>query len=59
MFKKYDAAAFLKEIKRAVSVFSDKKAWVKIMKAGMKSDFSWASSAKKYIELYKTVLSNN
>lgn len=59
MFKKYDAAAFLKEIKRAVSVFSDKKAWVKIMKAGMKSDFSWNSSAKKYVELYKTVLSNN
>ena len=59
MFKKYDASAFLKEIKRAVNVFSDKKAWVKIMKAGMKSDFSWNSSAKKYIELYKTVLSNN
>ncbi len=59
MFKKYDAKAFLKEIKRAVSVFGDKKAWVKIMKAGMKSDFSWNSSAKKYIELYKTVLSNN
>ncbi len=59
MFKNYDAKAFLKEIKRALSVFGDKKAWVKIMKAGMKSDFSWSSSAKKYIELYKTVLSNN
>jgi starch synthase len=59
MFKKYDAKAFLKEIKRAVKIFGDKKTWVKIMKAGMKSDFSWNSSAKKYIELYKTVLSNN
>ncbi len=59
MFKNYDAKAFLKEIKRALKVYGDKKAWVKIMKAGMKSDFSWSSSAKKYIELYKTVLSNN
>jgi starch synthase len=58
MFKKYDAKAFLKEIKRAVNVFGDKKTWIKIMKTGMKSDFSWNSSAKKYVELYKTVLSN-
>jgi glycogen synthase len=29
------------------------------MRAGMKSDFSWDSSAKKYIELYKTMLSSD
>ncbi|GBD87667.1 glycogen synthase [bacterium BMS3Abin03] len=59
MFKKYDANEFLKEIKRALNVYKDKKTWTKIMKAGMKSDFSWNSSAKKYIDLYKTILSNN
>ena len=58
-FKKYDSKEFLKEIKRALKVFNDKKAWLKIVKAGMKTDFSWNSSAKKYIELYKTILSNN
>ena len=58
MFKKYEASAFLKELKRALKVFDDKKAWNKIMKNGMKSDFSWNSSAKKYIDLYKTVLNN-
>ena len=41
-----------------LKVFDDKKAWNKIMKNGMKSDFSWNSSAKKYIDLYKTVLNN-
>jgi len=56
VFKKYDAHAFLKEIKRALIIFEDTKTWQKIMKAGMKSDFSWLSSAKKYIELYKKVL---
>ncbi len=58
MFKKYEASALLKELKRALKVFDDKKAWNKIMKNGMKSDFSWNSSAKKYIDLYKTVLNN-
>lgn len=56
VFKKYEAEAFLKEIKRALKMFEDKKTWQKIMKAGMKSDFSWLSSAKKYIDLYKKVL---
>jgi starch synthase len=56
VFKKYDADTFLKEIKRALKIFEDTKTWQKIMKAGMKSDFSWLSSAKKYIDLYKKVL---
>ncbi|UCH64907.1 MAG: glycogen synthase GlgA [Ignavibacterium sp.] len=58
-FKKYDSKAFLKEIKRALKIFNDKKAWLKIVRAGMKTDFTWNSSAKKYIDLYKTILSNN
>jgi starch synthase len=58
-FKKYDSKEFLKEIKRALKIFNDKKAWLKIVKAGMKTDFTWNSSAKKYIDLYKTILSND
>jgi starch synthase len=57
VFKKYDSKDMMKEIKRAVKIFQDKKTWQKIMKAGMKLDFSWGVSAKRYIELYKTVLS--
>lgn len=59
MFKKYDDKEMLKEMKRALKVFEDKKTWQKIMRAGMKSDFSWSSSAKKYVDLYKTILNNN
>jgi starch synthase len=58
MFKNYDKGALLKELQRAMKVFEDKKAWARIMKNGMKSDFSWNSSAKKYLDLYKTILSN-
>ena len=59
VFKKYDTKSMVKEVERAVKIFDDKKIWTKIMKAGMKSDFSWNSSAKKYIDLYKTVLNSN
>jgi starch synthase len=58
MFKQYNAKAMTKELNRALKIFEDKKAWTKIIKNGMKSDFSWNSSAKKYIDLYKTILSN-
>ncbi|MGE5806519.1 MAG: glycogen synthase, partial [Ignavibacteria bacterium] len=56
MFTQYNAASMVKEIKRALKTYNDKKIWLKIVKSGMKSDFSWNSSAKKYVELYKTML---
>jgi starch synthase len=59
MFKKYEVKPMIREMKRALKIFDDKKAWTKIMKNGMKSDFSWNSSAKKYIDLYKTILAND
>lgn len=58
MFKSYDSAALIKELNRALKIYEDKKTWLKIQKNGMKADFSWTSSAKKYIELYKTILNN-
>ncbi|MBA4250312.1 MAG: glycogen synthase GlgA [Chlorobiaceae bacterium] len=58
MFKQYDSAAMVKEINRAVALFQDNKVWTKIMKNGMKMDFSWQASAKKYIELYKSIVAN-
>ncbi len=59
VFKEYDSSAMVKELIRALKVFEDQKSWNKIQRAGMKADFSWNSSAKKYIELYKTILSSN
>jgi starch synthase len=59
VFKKYDGNELLKELNRALKLFKDKKTWMKIMKNGMKADFSWHSSSKKYIDLYKTTLNSN
>jgi len=59
LFKKYDADTMLKELKKALKFFEDKKTWAKIIRNGMKVDFSWHASAKKYIDLYKTILNSN
>ncbi|MEI7812739.1 MAG: glycogen synthase GlgA [Ignavibacteria bacterium] len=59
VFKKYESAELLKEINRAVKIFqNDKKSWTKIMKNGMKNDFSWVTSSNKYVELYKKLVNN-
>jgi len=55
-FKKYKSKDLYTAIKKAVDTFKDKKAWTKIQKNGMRADFSWDVSAKKYIKLYERVL---
>ena len=55
-FSHYDARELLKAIERTLTVFSNKPAWRKMMKQAMQKDFSWESSAKKYITLYKNAL---
>ncbi|MCC6549172.1 MAG: glycogen synthase GlgA [Ignavibacteriaceae bacterium] len=57
VFEEYNAKELLKELNRALSVYENKKVWHKIIKNGMKVDFSWQASAKRYVELYKTILS--
>lgn len=58
VFKQYEADALVKEVKRALKLFEDKKVWHKIMRNGMKSDFTWNASAKKYIDLYRKILNH-
>lgn len=53
-FEKYYAGDMITEIKKAIKIFtSDKDTWHIIMKNGMKSNFTWMNSAKKYLDLYK------
>jgi starch synthase len=56
VFKNYDALELLSTIKLALRVYQDKTAWSILMKNGMKKDFSWGASAKKYLELYQKAL---
>lgn len=56
VFEKYDPEEMLGALKRAVSMYSRKRSWRAIMKAGMNQDFSWKSSAAGYTELYRRAL---
>ncbi len=52
-FLDYSASSFMEEIKNALQLFENKNMWTRIVKNGMKADFSWKRSAQKYLEVYK------
>jgi starch synthase len=56
-FIEYDKTHLVDAVKLASDVYKDKQAWTQLMKNGMKQDFSWKASAKRYIKLYKEILS--
>ena len=51
-FKEYSPGAILAALKDALSFFGDKKAWQGIVTRGMQKDFSWASAAASYEDIY-------
>jgi starch synthase len=54
-FSNYTGEDLLRAVKRAVETFADQTAWRKIIKNGMSKDFSWESSAKRYLQLYRSL----
>lgn len=54
-FKDYDSRALLAALQRAVELFATPTIWRKIMKNAMSKDFSWGASAKKYVQLYRSL----
>lgn len=56
VFEEYSAAALVDAIKRALDAYQDEKPWLGLVKKAMEYDFSWANSAKEYINLYKKLI---
>jgi starch synthase len=54
-FKTYSSKDLLKTIQRALQTYQDAAAWRKIMKTGMAKDFSWETSARKYVQVYRSL----
>jgi starch synthase len=54
-FKTYNAYDMLDAIRRAVGTYSDQEQWAKVVNNAMSGDYSWKVSAKKYIDLYKSI----
>jgi starch synthase len=54
-FSAYEPKPFLEAIRRAVALFQDAKAWERLMANGMREDFSWERSARRYLEVYRSL----
>ena len=54
-FQDYDAGGLMWAINNALTVYADKELWNKVVQNAIRTRFSWADSAKKYIELYKSL----
>jgi starch synthase len=46
----------LQTCKRAADLFRNRRSWRQLQKNGMAQDFSWHSTAEKYLELYRNLL---
>lgn len=56
VFTKYDPKELLKAIQRALKVYKNKEDWNELRRSAMAYDYSWSVSAKKYVELYRTLM---
>jgi len=55
-FGAYAASAMLEKIREALYFYNKPEAWLKIQHNGMVTDNSWSAAAKKYIQLYESML---
>ena len=58
VFEDYTADAMMDALERAVTFYPRRRVWTKLMKAGMRQDFSWKRSAARYETLYRSVAGN-
>ena len=56
LFSEATAESFSKVLTKALNRYRNPKEWVIIQKRAMQQDFSWKNSARKYLEVYKSIL---
>jgi starch synthase len=56
VFEKAHHMALAAAIKSAIKIFAEREKWQSLQRAGMAQDFSWENSARKYLELYQSLL---
>ena len=59
VFEKYDAAEMMKAVKRALKLYTNREEWIKLIRIAMGYDYSWEVSAKKYVDLYRSIMKKN
>ncbi len=56
VFDKAHHMSLIGAVKAGIKIYSDRERWQKIQRAGMAQDFSWENSARKYLELYQSLV---
>jgi len=56
VFEKAHHMSLMGAVKAGIKVYSDRERWKEIQRAGMAQDFSWENSARKYLELYQSLV---
>lgn len=56
VFSEYSSKLLLATVKNAIEIFKNKRIWAKLIINGMNMDFSWNTSAKKYVDLYQKAI---
>jgi starch synthase len=55
-FGDYSALALAEALERAANTYAQPEIWKRLVQHGMRQDWSWAASAKKYVELYRATI---
>lgn len=56
VFSPFTPSAFLDACNRALARYRQEAFWLELMRRGMRQDFSWTVSAKRYLDLYSSIL---
>ena len=56
VFSAYTPTALLRSITQAVDVYIDRPKWEKLVRQALACDFSWGSSANKYVDFYRDAI---
>jgi len=56
VFEEYDVPPLLAALDRAIGAFGRKESWSRFVRNAMETDFSWNRSARRYGEVYSTIL---
>lgn len=55
VFTEYTSEELVRAVERAAQIYASEKKWLELVANAMTSDFSWAASAKKYVQLYEQI----
>ena len=55
-FREYSGLALSETLDRACKAFANPPVWNRLIATGMRQDWSWANSARKYVALYEQIV---